>query len=131
MPITVDGTLGVGEGIETSLAGATIFGVPAWAALSAGNMRIMAFPPGLQKLLIFADKGDAGEGAADELCRRAIAAGIDAWMVLPHGGDDFAHDLQRGERRAGDYRITQSGIFEAAKTRVASFATPNHQLPVD
>src|SRR5712671_6667925 len=59
-PISDDGVLGVGEGIETSIAGTKIFGVPAWAALNAGNLRRMRLPPKLKKLLIFADRGDDG-----------------------------------------------------------------------
>jgi len=37
-PMREDGVLGIAEGIETSLAAAKIFGIPTWAALSAGNM---------------------------------------------------------------------------------------------
>jgi len=104
--ISDDGVLGVGEGIETSIAGTKIFGVPAWATLNAGNLRRMRLPPKLKKLLIFADRGDDGVSAANELCQLALAAGIDAWIYLPHGfddGADFNDDLKRGECRAADY----------------------------
>ena len=103
MPIGEDGVLGVGEGIETSLAGAKIFGVPAWAALSAGNMRNFKFPKGLKQLIIFADRGEDGEKSAAFLLSRAKTASIDACIYLPNGGDDFADDLACSECRAEDY----------------------------
>jgi hypothetical protein len=99
--MTDAGALGIGEGIETSLAGGQIKGVPVWAALSAGNLQRFNFPPGLKKLFIFADCGNGGMDAANKLCRRAMAAGIDAWIYKPNGGDDFADDLKRGLHSAG------------------------------
>src|SRR4051794_32183573 len=103
MPMSADGALGIAEGIETSLAGGKIFDVPVWAGISAAGMINFIFPPGLKRLFIFGDKGDGGEKAAADLCRRALAAGIDAWVYLPHGDDDFADDLAGGECRAEDY----------------------------
>jgi hypothetical protein len=102
-PMRSDGVLGIAEGAETSIAAAKIFDVPVWAGLSAGGVRGFVFPPGLKKLYIFADRGEDGENAAADLCRRALAGGIDASVYLPHGGDDFADDLQRGECRAESY----------------------------
>jgi putative DNA primase/helicase len=103
MPMTADGTLGIAEGQETALAASKIFDVPVWAGLSAGGVRSFVFPSGLKKLWIFADRGKDGESAADALCRRALAAGIDASVYLPHGDDDFADDLTRGYS-VGDYQ---------------------------
>jgi hypothetical protein len=106
MPMGADGTLGVAEGQETALAAAMIFAVPVWAGLFAGNMRKLAFPRGLKKLFIFADRGEVGESAAEDLGRRAIDAGIDTEIYLPHGlkdGADFNDDLLGGDCRAEDY----------------------------
>ena len=103
-PMGSDGTLGTGEGIETSLAGGKIFDVPAWAALSAGNLRRFQFPRGLKKLLIFADRGKDGEAAANELYRRAVEANVEAIIVWPKSDDDFAEDLKQGYC-AADYDI--------------------------
>src|SRR5438270_5196799 len=96
MPMPENGTLGIAEGQETALAAAKIFDLPVWAGISAAGMINFILPPGLKRLLIFADKGDGGEKAAADLCRRALAAGIDASVYLPRGDDDFADDLQRG-----------------------------------
>ena len=87
MPMSADGALGIAEGIETSLAGGKIFDVPVWAGISAAGMINFILPPGLKRLLIFADKGDGGEKAAADLCRRALAAGVErdpvAFLNLP------------------------------------------------
>jgi putative DNA primase/helicase len=107
VPMRQDGTLGIGEGIETSLAGGKLFNVPAWAALSAGNLRRFQFPPGLKRLFIFADRGKDGEAAANELYRRAVEAKIEAIIVWPKSDDDFAEDLKQGYR-AADYEDAPS-----------------------
>src|SRR5262249_8674892 len=61
-PMGEDGEIGIGEGIESSLAGGKILGVKTiWAALSAGKLARTKLPPGTKKLHIFADRGSAGE----------------------------------------------------------------------
>jgi hypothetical protein len=95
-PMKADGELGVGEGIESTLAGSQIFGIPAWSTLSTAGMQSFAFPPGLRRLTIFADRGAPGEDAAADLWRRARNAGFDARVCLPHSDDDFAKDVELG-----------------------------------
>jgi hypothetical protein len=101
-PLGEDGTLGVAEGIETAAAAATMFGgVAVWATLSAGGLRkfgvwLAANPHPVRRLLIFADAGSVGEGAAAQLQADARAAGIEVEVYLPRGGDDVADDLARG-----------------------------------
>ena len=99
-PMTADGRLGVGEGVETALAmteinrRATGELFPIWATLGDWGMANMPFPSGLKQLLIFADGGKAGVTAAEKLQGRALAAGIEATYHLPKSGDDFARDLE-------------------------------------
>jgi Domain of unknown function (DUF927)/Toprim domain len=95
-PIPVDGHLGIGEGIETALSAWAIFGVPTWAALSAGNLRDWQWPEGLCHVTIFADAGEAGQSAAAALAERLTAAGIPSTIVSPLHGDDFNDDLRKG-----------------------------------
>ncbi|MBV9829913.1 MAG: toprim domain-containing protein [Alphaproteobacteria bacterium] len=69
-----DEDLGIGEGIENSLAAHELFGVPVWAALTANGIRSFVPPPGLMRFHIFADN-DAdnsfdGQAAAFELAKR-------------------------------------------------------------
>jgi putative DNA primase/helicase len=75
--------MGVGEGIESTLAAMEIFDIPAWATGSADNMRklgdYLALNPGcpIRQLEIFADRGKAGQDAALYLARAARSVGID------------------------------------------------------
>jgi Family of unknown function (DUF5906)/Toprim domain len=99
-PIGADGTLGIAEGIESATAAMQLTGVPCWSGLSAGNMRKMgaalALVKGLRRLIVFADIGPDGEGSAAQLRATVAAAGIQAEVCLPQGGDDFADDLAKG-----------------------------------
>lgn len=72
--------LGIGEGIETALSVMTAFRrdegrlEPVWSALDAGNMAELPVPGGIETLAIYADRGDAGERAAEKLAQRWLAA---------------------------------------------------------
>jgi hypothetical protein len=127
MPIREDGVLGVAEGIETALAAARIFGIPVWAALSAGGLRKFAFPAALKELTIFADRGEGGEKAAWALHRKAIDAGIAAFVVYPKSDDDFAKDLPLGHT-VSDYRPEQPLPHDPRTGR--SDRQPGRGLPV-
>ncbi len=50
----------------------------------------------IKHLTIFADRGQAGEVAAQHLARAACNAGVDVVIRLPNGPDDFADDLAKG-----------------------------------
>jgi phage/plasmid primase-like uncharacterized protein len=108
-----DGHVGIAEGIETALSAQKIFGVPTWAALSAGGMKDWSAPEGVREVTIFADAGKpdrngivpglaAAAGLADRLARDGIAARI----VTPLHGDDFNDDLQKGATAADYARVT-------------------------
>ncbi|WP_242442669.1 toprim domain-containing protein, partial [Magnetospirillum sp. 15-1] len=94
--IPADGHLGIGEGIETALSAWAIFGIPTWAALSAGNLRDWQWPEGIRRVTIFADAGEAGQQAAAALAERLTAAGILSTIMSPLHGDDFNDDLRKG-----------------------------------
>lgn len=81
-------TLAVAEGIETAMAVTKLSGIPCWATLTAGIMETFIPPPGVEKVLIFADKdrpskyhpkGHGQESSrilAEALWKRGIKAGI-------------------------------------------------------
>ena len=69
MQIT-DGVLGLTEGIETALSAAKLHGIPMWAALNAGLLAKFEPPPYVLKLVIFADRDQAGIDAANKLAER-------------------------------------------------------------
>jgi hypothetical protein len=104
-----NGTLGVGTGIETTLAAMKLYQTAGWSARSDGGMKefaewlrasngyVAAGPDGdlihLQKLLIWADRGNDGEKAGRRLHHVARSLGITVKLYLPIGPDDFADDL--------------------------------------
>ena len=96
------GKLGIAEGIETALAGWCCASIPTVAAYSAGNLAAWQCPPGVQRLVIFADNDAAGADAADKLRQRARAAGLAVDAIAPtEQGQDWAdvwaaHVAERG-----------------------------------
>ncbi len=83
-----------GEGIETMLAlQAALPSLPMIAALSAGHLAALRFPPRLRCLYIARDNDAAGRGAAERLGCRAEASGIEARILTPLFGD-FNDDLR-------------------------------------
>ncbi|CAA7618261.1 DUF927 domain-containing protein [Magnetospirillum sp. SS-4] len=113
-PIPADGHLGIAEGIETALSAWAIFGIPTWAALSAGGMRQWQWPEGLRRVTIFADAGDAGQQAATTLADRLNLADIPSTIVSPLHGDDFNDDLRKGA--AVSHYNVQPAVEEAPPT---------------
>ena len=88
-----NGTLLVGEGIETVLSIVTALpDTVAAAALSAGSLGAFAPPPGTTRLVIARDNDPEGERAAERLARRCACAGVAALIVAPQGSD-FNDDL--------------------------------------
>ena len=88
------GILAVAEGIETALAYTALTGTPAWAALSAAGVRHAPLPDALEELVVAADFDGPGLVAAEQLERRARAAGIAVRIDLPpHYRTDWADAL--------------------------------------
>jgi putative DNA primase/helicase len=97
------GTLGIGEGPESTLAAMQIYSIPGWSAASAGNFHKLAAAliargpfPGVARLAVWSDGEAGGVEAAYALRDAARAVGMASDVYLPAGGDDFADDLQRG-----------------------------------
>jgi hypothetical protein len=80
----------VGEGLESTMSAAEIFGLPAWSAVSAGGLRILELPSAVRRLCIAADNDDAGRNTAVIAARRWKTEGRAVRIVLPAViGDDF------------------------------------------
>lgn len=73
----------VAEGVATTLSAMTRFERPGWALLSAGNLARWRAPEGVADVLIAADRGPAGETAAETLFASLSACGVHAAIVLP------------------------------------------------
>jgi putative DNA primase/helicase len=96
--------LAVGEGIETTASAGLLLGLPAWAAISAGNLAAgLVLPPEVQALVIAADPDPAGRDAATAASTRWQAEGRRVRIATPdQPGRDFNDVLQdRSKRAAG------------------------------
>jgi len=81
LAVPVD-TLAIGEGVETMLSASLALRAPAWAALSAANLAAFNPPKGVRRLIVAADRDEAGAQAADELIRR-VGCGFDVELSSP------------------------------------------------
>lgn len=103
--LTPDGTalpaLVVGEGIETSASAGLLLGLPAWAALSAGNLGGgLVLPSAVRAVTIAADADAVGMTEADRAARRWRAEGRTVRVATPDvPGQDFNDLLQDRARR--------------------------------
>ena len=80
----------IGEGIETSASAGCLMGLPAWAAISAGNLaNALVLPPEVRRVVIAADPDDAGRRAARDAWIRWTAEGRKVRIALPDGAGDF------------------------------------------
>ena len=85
--------LAVAEGLETSLAVMEGTGIPTWATVNATMLESFVPPPGVEQLIVFADKDRPsarhpkghGQEAAKRLVQRAWAQGIKATAIVPAG----------------------------------------------
>lgn len=57
-------------GIETALSAALVDGVPVWAVLSTSLLERVEPPPGVSRLMIYADRDEAGLTVARRLMDR-------------------------------------------------------------
>lgn len=87
--------MAAGEGIETVLSLRCVLPtMPMMAALSAGHLAAILFPPALRRLYIICDNDPAGAQARDRLIDRAHDAGIEAIILSPVMAD-FNDDLRQ------------------------------------
>jgi len=93
----------IGEGIETSASAGLLLALPAWAALSAGNMGSgLVLPDVVRTVTIAADADPVGQREAHAAAWRWRAEGRTVRIVAPTtAGQDFNDILQRAAR-AGD-----------------------------
>lgn len=81
--------LAIGEGVETMLSASVVFGVPAWAALSADNLGRIAIAAPLDRLIIASDNDEAGARAAESLRAHMSAATRVEIEPAPSGFNDW------------------------------------------
>jgi putative DNA primase/helicase len=83
--------LAIGEGIESAASAGVLLGLPAWAAVSAGNLgRTLSLPPEVRSVVIAADADPPGRRAAEAASTRWQAEGRRVRIAVPHRpGADF------------------------------------------
>jgi len=81
----------IGEGIESSASAGLLLGLPAWAALSAGNLGGgLILPDAVRAVTIAADADPVGQREAQQAARRWRAEGRTVRIVAPNRpGQDF------------------------------------------
>jgi putative DNA primase/helicase len=77
------GVIGIAEGIETAQAVHLASGLPTVAAYCAGNLAAYTWPPGVRRIVVFADADPAGAAAAQSLKARAMHAGLSVPVMTP------------------------------------------------
>lgn len=101
-PIEPDKPLVIGEGIETAASAALLMNLPAWAAISAGNMaRGLVLPLDVRRVVVAADPDSAGKKAARDTWARWVADGREVRVALPDGPTDFNGLLTAETNHAG------------------------------
>jgi phage/plasmid primase-like uncharacterized protein len=95
----------VGEGIESAASAGLIFGLPAWAAFSAGNLGVGLILPSMVRRVVVAADNDPpdrfgrhpGQDAAKTASERWAAEGRASQIATPKSiGQDF-NDVLRGQ----------------------------------
>lgn len=94
----------IGEGIETAASAGLLLHLPAWAAISAGNLaRGLMLPPEVRAVVIAADPDQAGIAAATAASTRWQAEGRRVRTAKPDvPGRDFNDILQERARRMAE-----------------------------
>jgi phage/plasmid primase-like uncharacterized protein len=73
----------VAEGVFSALSGGELCGLPAWALLSTGNLRLWSPPPEVRRVVVAADADRPGLTAAAELMARLRGIGVSCELRLP------------------------------------------------
>lgn len=87
--------LGMAEGIETALSAMQLSDLPTWACISAGGLRAVIVPPGVRRVIIFADRDKPGAAAARDARDRLSGEGREVTVLFPAGGVNDFNDLMR------------------------------------
>ncbi|MHB8421661.1 MAG: DUF7146 domain-containing protein [Leptospirales bacterium] len=97
----VNGTIGIGEGIESTLSASILTGVPGWSALTAGGIERASLPAEIRRVVLFADRDSAGLRAAANACERFRSEGRQSEILVPDGWKQDFNDLIKNAHPVG------------------------------
>ena len=84
--------LGICEGIETGLSAVQMYGDPVWAACGR-NMAGVIIPDTVNRVIIYADNGAAGERAAEKAAAKFPGQGRSVMIANPSEPYGVFNDL--------------------------------------
>ncbi|WP_156959018.1 CHC2 zinc finger domain-containing protein [Labrenzia sp. DG1229] len=90
--------LGIAEGVETGLSAMELFSVPVWCVLGS-NLSRVELPNSVGRVVVFADRGRAGEDAAVKARHAFRSQGRKVVVRFPDAGEDF-NDALKAMRNA-------------------------------
>lgn len=93
--------LGLAEGIETALSAMQLFSVPVWCALGS-RLDQVALPRQVQRIVLFADNGDAGVKAARKAAAVFSDRGIKVSVKCPPPAYGDWNDVLAAENRSAE-----------------------------
>lgn len=93
-------TMGIAEGIETALSASALFGVPVWAALTAGALLKWQPPATARHVIVFGDHDQSftGQHASYSLAYRLKTEGLHVEVRLPDEMGTDWNDVLGAER---------------------------------
>lgn len=111
------GSLGIAEGLETSIAAAMLHEMPVWAALNTSLLQKFTPPAGIERLVIFADRDLPGMTAAAALLERLQGGRVRVEIKTPPAPAKDWND------------ILLNNEMEAAMTNKSMSLPPFHRMP--
>jgi hypothetical protein len=94
-------TLGLAEGVEDAATVQQETGLPCWASLGTSGLSKLVLPPEVREVVILADRGHAGETAAQAAVNAYVATDRVVRVAWPPDGhEDFNAALQATRGRA-------------------------------
>lgn len=121
------GSLGIGEGIETTLSGRQMGYAPAWSLGDANGIAKLPLIDGIESLSIFAEHDESGtnQRASQECGGRYREAGREVFLIHPKEGKDLNDAWQVRDQIAGEPITVQTfgedgtGILKTEETLIA------------
>lgn len=97
----IDGVIGIGEGIESTLSASILTGIPEWSALTAGGIERAELPAEIKKVVIFADRDAPGLKSAALACERFRSEGRESEILAPDVWHTDFNDLIKNAHPVG------------------------------